>query len=124
MSRQHRVTSRVSILTSSRWGADANDVTRLNLCMESRPLYKRVVTSRHGRPVAMSNRCVTRMNSDEGNWIVATIKIENTRSQTPSKEGIRVELTKSHQDLASELGTVRELVSRNLGRLQAEGFLE
>ncbi len=43
---------------------------------------------------------------------------------TPSNEGIRVELTKSHQDLAVELGTVRELVSRNLSRLQAEGFLE
>lgn len=43
---------------------------------------------------------------------------------TPSKEGIHVELTKSHQDLAAELGTVRELVSRNLSRLQAEGFLE
>jgi CRP/FNR family transcriptional regulator len=45
-------------------------------------------------------------------------------SGTPSKEGIRLELTKSHQDLAAELGTVRELVSRNLSRLQAEGFLE
>lgn len=43
---------------------------------------------------------------------------------SPSKEGIRVELTKSHQDLAAELGTVRELVSRNLSRLQAEGFLD
>jgi CRP/FNR family transcriptional regulator len=43
---------------------------------------------------------------------------------TRSKEGILVELTKSHQDLAAELGTVRELVSRNLSRLQAEGFLE
>ncbi len=42
---------------------------------------------------------------------------------TPSKQGIHVELTKSHQELAAELGTVRELVSRNLGRLQAEGFL-
>ena len=31
---------------------------------------------------------------------------------TPSKQGIQVELTKSHQDLAAELGTVRELVSR------------
>lgn len=41
-----------------------------------------------------------------------------------SKEGVRVELTKSHQDLAAELGTVRELISRNLSRLQAEGFLE
>lgn len=45
-------------------------------------------------------------------------------SGTPSKAGIRVELTKSHQDLAAELGTVRELVSRNLSRLQAEGYLE
>jgi len=45
-------------------------------------------------------------------------------SGTPSKDGILVELTKTHQDLAAELGTVRELVSRNLSRLQAEGFLE
>lgn len=43
---------------------------------------------------------------------------------TRSKDGILVELTKSHQELASELGTVRELVSRNLSRLQAEGFLD
>ena len=45
-------------------------------------------------------------------------------SGTSSKEGVRVELTKTHQDLAAELGTVREIVSRNLSRLQAEGFLE
>ncbi len=45
-------------------------------------------------------------------------------SGTASKEGVRLELTKTHQDLAAELGTVRELVSRNLSRLQAEGFLE
>jgi CRP/FNR family transcriptional regulator, cyclic AMP receptor protein len=44
-------------------------------------------------------------------------------SGTPSKKGVRVELSKTHQDLAAELGTVRELVSRNLSRLQAEGFL-
>ena len=43
---------------------------------------------------------------------------------TPSEEGIPLELTKSHQELAAELGTVRELISRNLSRLQAEGFLE
>jgi CRP-like cAMP-binding protein len=39
-------------------------------------------------------------------------------------EGVRVELSKSQQDLAAELGTVRELVSRNLSRLQAEGYVE
>jgi CRP/FNR family transcriptional regulator len=30
----------------------------------------------------------------------------------------------SHQELANQLGTVRELISRNLARLQAEGLLE
>jgi CRP/FNR family transcriptional regulator len=30
----------------------------------------------------------------------------------------------SHQELANQLGTVRELISRNLTRLQAEGLLE
>jgi CRP/FNR family transcriptional regulator len=45
-------------------------------------------------------------------------------SKTRSEQGIHIELTKSHQDLAAELGTVRELVSRNLSRLEAEGFLD
>jgi CRP/FNR family cyclic AMP-dependent transcriptional regulator len=45
-------------------------------------------------------------------------------STKASTQGVRVELTTTHQDLASELGTVRELVSRNLSRLQAEGLLE
>jgi CRP/FNR family cyclic AMP-dependent transcriptional regulator len=43
---------------------------------------------------------------------------------TATKQGVQVELTTTHQDLAAELGTVRELVSRNLSRLQAEGLLE
>lgn len=41
-----------------------------------------------------------------------------------TNNGVRIELGKTHQDLASELGTVREIISRNLSRLQAEGFLE
>ncbi|MGH9830981.1 MAG: Crp/Fnr family transcriptional regulator, partial [Blastocatellia bacterium] len=45
-------------------------------------------------------------------------------SGTITKQGVRVELTTTHQDLAAELGRVRELVSRNLSRLQAEGLLE
>lgn len=43
---------------------------------------------------------------------------------TLSREGFHVKLTETHEDLAAELGTVRELVSRNLSQLQAEGFLE
>ncbi|PYT70611.1 MAG: hypothetical protein DMG39_15600 [Acidobacteria bacterium] len=38
--------------------------------------------------------------------------------------GVAQFLKKSHQDFAAELGTVRELVSRNLSWLQAEGYLE
>ena len=55
--------------------------------------------------------------------IALVLRLTQT-SGTPSKGGVHVELTKTHQDLAAELGTVRELVSRNLSRLQAEGFLE
>ncbi len=33
-------------------------------------------------------------------------------------------LEHSHQELAAQIGTVRELVSRNLARLQAQGFIE
>jgi CRP-like cAMP-binding protein len=38
--------------------------------------------------------------------------------------GIEFQLSASHQELASQLGTVRELISRNLMRLQAEGLLD
>jgi CRP/FNR family transcriptional regulator len=45
-------------------------------------------------------------------------------SGTASTEEVHVELTETHEELAAELGTVRELVSRNLRQLQVEGFLE
>lgn len=38
--------------------------------------------------------------------------------------GIEVSLPASKQELAAQIGTVRELVSRNLSRFQAEGLLE
>lgn len=41
-----------------------------------------------------------------------------------SSAGVVVTLPVSNQELASQIGTVRELVSRNLSRLQAEGILE
>lgn len=56
--------------------------------------------------------------------LIALILRLTEASGTTSEVGVHVELTKTHQDLAAELGTVRELVSRNLSRLQAEGFLE
>jgi CRP/FNR family cyclic AMP-dependent transcriptional regulator len=41
-----------------------------------------------------------------------------------SAEGVEITLPASNQELASQIGTVRELVSRNLSRLQAEGMLQ
>jgi CRP/FNR family transcriptional regulator len=38
-------------------------------------------------------------------------------------EGTVFELGMTHQELAAHIGTVRELVSRNLARLQAQGFI-
>jgi CRP/FNR family transcriptional regulator, cyclic AMP receptor protein len=38
--------------------------------------------------------------------------------------GVEINLPVSNQELASQIGTVRELVSRNLSRLQAEGMLK
>ncbi|HEX4757214.1 MAG TPA: Crp/Fnr family transcriptional regulator [Terracidiphilus sp.] len=41
-----------------------------------------------------------------------------------TERGIEFQLPATHQELANQLGTVRELVSRNLMRLQAEGLLD
>lgn len=47
-------------------------------------------------------------------------EIEGKRTE----RGIEFQLPASHQELANELGTVRELISRNLMRLQAEGLID
>lgn len=42
---------------------------------------------------------------------------------TTSAEGVSFTLSTSNQELAAYVGTVRELVSRNLSRLQADGII-
>lgn len=46
------------------------------------------------------------------------------REGTKTAEGIEVTLPASNQELASQIGTVRELVSRNLSRFQSEKFIQ
>jgi CRP/FNR family transcriptional regulator len=43
--------------------------------------------------------------------------------EAKSESGTRFVLQSSHQELAAQIGTVRELVSRNLNRLQAQEFI-
>jgi CRP/FNR family transcriptional regulator len=54
-----------------------------------------------------------------------SVLIKLARSQGKRTErGVEFLLPATHQELANQLGTVRELISRNLMRLQAEGLLE
>ncbi len=55
--------------------------------------------------------------------VAALLKLAQAEG-TKTEQGIEFLLPASHQELANQLGTVRELVSRNLTRLQAEGLLE
>jgi CRP-like cAMP-binding protein len=47
---------------------------------------------------------------------------EENGHQTP--QGIHFELAENNEELATRLGTVRELISRNLGRLHGDGLIE
>lgn len=55
--------------------------------------------------------------------ISALVKLAQSSGKQTSR-GLEFLLPGSHQELANQLGTVRELISRNLMRLQAEGLLE
>lgn len=51
------------------------------------------------------------------------LKLAQTEGRKTAR-GVEFRLPGSHQELANQLGTVRELISRNLMRLQAEGLLD
>jgi CRP/FNR family transcriptional regulator, cyclic AMP receptor protein len=53
-------------------------------------------------------------------WLMRKAKEEGR----PTERGLVFTLNASHQELASQIGTVRELVSRNMALLQAQGFVE
>ena len=54
--------------------------------------------------------------------IAALVKLAQTEGRK-TERGVEFQLPTTHQELANQLGTVRELISRNLMRLQAEGLL-
>ena len=53
--------------------------------------------------------------------ISVLLRLAKSGKKTPA--GIEIQLPASNQDLAFQIGTVRELVSRNLSRLQAEDLI-
>lgn len=55
--------------------------------------------------------------------IAMLVKLAQSQGRKTDR-GIEIVLPATHQELANQLGTVRELISRNLMRLQAEGLLD
>lgn len=56
--------------------------------------------------------------------LIAWLLREAEAHGRPAANGKTFELQLSHQELAAHIGTVRELVSRNMARLQAQGFIQ
>jgi CRP/FNR family cyclic AMP-dependent transcriptional regulator len=54
--------------------------------------------------------------------VVLLLRLARRRGK-PTARGVEFTIPGSNQELASHVGTVRELVSRNLSRLQAEGLI-
>lgn len=52
------------------------------------------------------------------------VMVKLAQQQSDSEGSVTITLPASNQELASHIGTVRELVSRNLSRLQAEGLIK
>ncbi len=55
--------------------------------------------------------------------VSALVKLARSDGRTTPR-GLEFQLPATHQELANQLGTVRELISRNLMRLQAEGLID
>lgn len=56
--------------------------------------------------------------------LIAWLLREAQSHGRPAANGTIFELKMSHQELAAHIGTVRELVSRNMARLQAQGYIQ
>jgi len=54
---------------------------------------------------------------------LASFLVRQAKKGKRTGQGVELTLPSSNQELAAQIGTVRELVSRNLSRLQAEGLI-
>jgi CRP/FNR family cyclic AMP-dependent transcriptional regulator len=58
-----------------------------------------------------------------GRLIAHLLQLADDRGQRNGNQ-VDIELLENNEELAARLGTVRELISRNLGRLHGEGLIE
>jgi CRP/FNR family cyclic AMP-dependent transcriptional regulator len=62
-------------------------------------------------------------SSVRGRLIAYLLRLVDERGRR-SGSGVEFELNENNEELAARLGTVRELISRNLGRLHGEGLIK
>src|SRR3954452_6351387 len=94
------------------------------LCLETPELSLKllqVVGSRLRRLVAIIEELsFTTLRGRLISWLLRRAK----NAGKGNAKGFTFELGATHQEIASQIGTVRELVSRNMARLQAEGLVQ
>jgi len=56
--------------------------------------------------------------------LIAYLLREARGNGKPAGKGMQFELRENNEELAARLGTVRELISRNLGRLHGDGLIQ
>lgn len=93
------------------------------LCLEHPEValkFLRVVGARLRRLVAM----IEELSFTTVRQRLAALLVRAAQSQgRKTPRGVEFELPWTHQELAAQIGTVRELVSRNLSRLQSTGII-
>jgi CRP/FNR family transcriptional regulator len=94
------------------------------LCLENPELSLKllqVVGSRLRQLVSLIEELsFTTLRSRLISWLLRRAK----RAGRANGSGVTFGLGATHQEIASHIGTVRELVSRNMARLQAEGLIQ
>jgi CRP/FNR family transcriptional regulator len=95
-----------------------------NFCLEHPEVSLKVLTVVGARLRGLVNIIEELSFTTVRQRLVATLLRLAESEGTKIEGGIEIRLPASHQELANRLGTVRELISRNLMRLQAEGLLD
>jgi CRP/FNR family transcriptional regulator len=94
-----------------------------SICMEHPEVALKVLTVVGGRLRGLVGIIEELSFTTVRQRLIAFLLRAATEQGKKSWAGSEFDLPGSHQELASRIGTVRELVSRNLGRLQAENLI-
>jgi CRP/FNR family transcriptional regulator len=94
------------------------------ICLEHPEVAVKVVTVLGSRLRRMGSLVESLSFSTVRERLIAYLLHLAVEEGRPTAAGIEFRLNENNEELAARLGTVRELVSRNLGRLHNEGLIQ